>query len=142
MKAYIAAPFFNPEQLETVEKIKRMLNDCGINYFSPKDECVFEKGKTTAEEILKMNVDAMESCTFILAVTEGKDMGTLFECGYAYARGMDIIYFWENENKELKFNLMLAASGYSVAQNYSELEEAVMFLDMKQPRKTFEGEME
>ena len=142
MKAYIAAPFFNPHQIETVENIKKLLKEIGVAYFSPKDECMFEKGVTTAEEILKINVDAMEACTFIIANTDNKDMGTLFECGYAYARNMDIIYYWKNDNPELKFNLMLAGSGYGVAQNFGQLEDLIVSLETRIPKRLFEGEME
>lgn len=142
MKAYIAAPFFNPEQIETVERIKRLLDDLGVAYFSPKDECMFVKGKTKPKDILDMNVDAIRSCTFMIAVTEGKDMGTLFECGYAYAIKQDVIYYWDNDNPELKFNLMLSASGYEVAQNMGELEGAIVRLEMGLSPKEFNGELE
>ena len=142
MKVYIAAPFFNPQQLETVEKIKLLLDEIGISYFSPKDECMFEKGVTKPKDILEMNVDAIKKCDCMIAVTEGKDMGTLFECGYAHAIEQDIIYFWENDNPELKFNLMLSASGYAVAQNYGELEGSLVCLDLGEEASEFEGELE
>ena len=142
MKVYIAAPFFNEQQLATVEKIKTLLEDIGMPYFSPKDECLFVKGETKPEDILRENVEAILDCTCMIAVTEGKDMGTLFECGYAYANKVDTIYFWENDNPELKFNLMLSASGYAVAQNLGQLEDALCRLDMKAEAPKFDGELE
>ena len=37
---YIASPFFNPEQLDRVERIKAILENNGLTYYSPKDEAV------------------------------------------------------------------------------------------------------
>lgn len=142
MKVYIAAPFFNEQQLKTVDQIKLLLTDLGMDYFSPKDECIFVKGETKPEDILSENANAILECTCIIAATEGKDMGTLFECGYAYAHGVKTIYFWENDNPKLKFNLMLSASGYAVAQNYKELEHALCCLDMGHKAPKFNGELE
>jgi len=142
MKVYIAAPFFNEQQLKTVEQIKLLLTDLGINYFSPKDECMFIKGETKPEDILKMNLDNIEECTCMIAVTEGKDMGTLFECGYAHAKGQDIIYFWQNIDPSLKFNLMLSASSYVVARTYKDLEKALCMIDMGLAGEQFVGELE
>lgn len=142
MKVYIAAPFFNEQQVATVEQIKLLLTDLGIGYFSPKDECMFVKGETKPEDILKMNVEAILDCTCMIAVTEGKDMGTLFECGYAYANKIETIYFWDNIAKSLKFNLMLSASGYAVARTYGDLEKALCMIDMHLPKEQFVGELE
>ena len=142
MKVYIAAPFFNEQQAKTVEQIKLLLADLGIDYFSPKDECMFVKGETKPEDILRMNVEAILDCNCMIAVTEGKDMGTLFECGYAYANKIDTIYFWENNDPKLKFNLMLSASGYAVARTYDDLEKALCMIDMGLPSEKFVGELE
>ncbi len=142
MKVYIAAPFFNPGQLETVERIKTLLTNFGIEYFSPKDECMFEKGVTKPKDILRMNVNAIEDCDLMIAVTEGKDMGTLFECGYAYAMGIDVIYFWETDDTKMKFNLMLSGSGYGVAKNYKDLADLVRGNQNGRPAREYDGGLE
>lgn len=142
MKVYIAAPFFNSEQLMTVERIKILLTNSGVEFFSPKDECMFEKGVTKPKDILRMNVNAIENCDLMIAVTEGKDMGTLFECGYAYAMGIDVIYFWENDDPKLKFNLMLSGSGYAVAKNYDELDSFLCDFLEGHGANEYDGELE
>ena len=48
----------------------------------------------------------------MFAVTNGKDMGTLFECGYAFANKIPLIYFAEGLDGQ--FNLMLARSAVAV----------------------------
>ena len=46
----------------------------------------------------------------IFAITDGKDMGTIWEAGFSYASKKPIIYFAEHLNGR-PFNLMLAKTG-------------------------------
>lgn len=117
---YVAGPFFNPEQVAMIELLKETLLQCDCTVFSPKDECMFVQGETTPKQILDMNVGALDLVDFIVVCTDWRDMGTLFEAGYAYAKKLPIIYAWFTGTKEMKFNLMLGASG-SVARHRGEL---------------------
>lgn len=119
-----------------------------INIFSPKDEAVVgDPGAPLGKKILDMNVEAIDDAAFCIVNTEGKDMGTIFEAGYAYAKNVPIIYYWEHSNPEDKFNLMLAFSGVAVCSNEKELNE---FLDLlvkedfnfEKCKKEFEGNLE
>ncbi len=121
MKAYIAAPWFTPEQLDKVERLKDTLNFCGIEFFSPKDENLFGENNTASVfEVLDGNINAIIDCNFIIAITDGKDVGTMWEAGYAYAKGVPILYLWLDRQEGQKFNLMLAASG-GVAYNMNDV---------------------
>lgn len=120
MKIYIAAPFFRPYQVELVELIKLCCEQHGVEYFSPKDELLFQPGKMTPQEVIDKNVEALDRCDGVVAVTDGKDPGTLFECGYAYANHMPICYLWAVREPGQKFNIVLAATG-SVAQTISHI---------------------
>ena len=91
---YIAGPFFNPEQLAIIEDIKKVLQFSGLEYFSPKDECMYEPGVTTPEQVLDINVRALEQTDLTICVTDGRDPGTMFEAGWCYAKSIPIIYLW------------------------------------------------
>jgi nucleoside deoxyribosyltransferase len=123
MKVYIAAPFFNPTQLDIVEKIKATLKVHDIEYFSPKDESMFKQGDDPIN-ILQLNCNAIDACDALVAVTDDKDVGTMFECGYAYANNIPIVYIWLGRKPGMKFNLMLAASG-SFVHTIEEIPEAL-----------------
>lgn len=112
-KVYIAAPFFNADQLLIVENIKLALEDVGLEYFSPKDESMFKQGDDP-KEILNLNCKAINECSLIVVVTDDKDVGTIWEAGYAYARGKKVLYVWLGYKPYMKFNLMLGASGKAV----------------------------
>lgn len=119
-----------------------------INIFSPKDEAVVgEPDAPLGKKILDANVAAIDYATFCVVNTEGKDMGTLFEAGYAYARGVPIIYYWEHADPAAKFNLMLAFSGVIVCSNEKELNAFLDALvesdfDFKKCEREYEGALE
>lgn len=122
---YVAGPWFHPGQEERLRGVIDALKRHGFNVFSPKDEILFEAGKTTPEEVLLSNTHAILKSQFMLCITDGKDVGTMFEAGYAHAAGIPVLYFWEEGlaamDKGAKFNLMLAATG-RVACGWHELD--------------------
>ena len=123
MKFYIAAPFFNKTQIEKVEVIKEMLTAKGFDYFSPKDDCLFENDKgMDSESIFRTNINEIDRCDGIIVVTDDKDPGSVFEAGYAYGSSIDnIVYIWVDHIEGANFNLMLAHSADATALGYEEL---------------------
>lgn len=124
-KVYIAAPFFNEAQLERVESIKNVLREQGIEYFSPKDESMFKQGDDPAK-ILRLNCTAIDEAPYVIVVTDDKDVGTIWEAGYAFAKSKKILYVWLGWKPEMKFNIMLAASGIAV-HSYDDLAYQLMY---------------
>lgn len=122
MRAYIAAPWFTPEQMTLLELVKDTVVQLDIDIFSPKDENMYTPGETSAIDVLLGNCNAIESSDLIVVITNGKDVGTMWEAGYAFAVDKPIIYVWVDRLPGQKFNLMLAASG-AVAYSMIELDE-------------------
>ena len=123
MKFYIAAPFFNKAQIEKVEVVKEMLTAKGFDYFSPKDDCLFENNKgIDSEAIFTTNCVAISNCDAMIIITDGRDVGSMWEAGYAFGINKEnIIYAWIDYAPEANFNLMLSHSGDATALGYEEL---------------------
>jgi len=120
---YIAAPFFNPEQLAWVEKTKELLAKLDMNFYSPKDVNLFENGKGFDPQLIfDDNVRTIDSCNLVIAITNDKDQGTHFEIGYAYAKGVPVIGMWISPDKDAKFNLMLSQSCTATFTSFEQLE--------------------
>jgi len=119
-KIYFASPFFNPEQVEREEYLKQALRDLGFEVFSPKEcfHCPPDADDKTRQKTFEGNCEELIDCDLVFAVTDGKDMGTIWEAGFAYAINKPIIYFCETLG-DGQFNLMLAQSGNMVYQNRS-----------------------
>lgn len=138
---YIAGPFFNPEQITVINNIRQLIEEIDLPYFSPKDECMFQEGVTTPEDVLNVNIFGLNRSKLVVCVTDGKDPGTMFEAGWCYAKNVPIIYVWLTGKKEQKFNLMLAASG-SVVRTMSQLRDALVeFKDKTFIRKNWGEDM-
>jgi len=98
LKVYIAAPFFNEEQLDVVRKIELLLESNGINFFSPRSEGILkdlnvEQRKLEMGRLFRSNVDHMDWCTHCVAVVDDYDTGTVWEMGYLYATHKKLITF-------------------------------------------------
>lgn len=112
---YFASPFFNPAQIEREEALKDILRKQGLRIFSPKDE-VFIPPEATLEQrdmAFKANCHAIKNSVAVFAITDEKDMGTIWEAGYAYGVNRPVIYYAETLGDNM-FNLMLAQSGKKV----------------------------
>jgi len=84
---YIAAPFFNAEQVKTVEDIERALETEGVKFFSPRSEGVLinhtpAERALHLERIYQSNIRHMMECNTMLAVIDGRDIGVMFEIGF------------------------------------------------------------
>ena len=141
--AYIAAPFFNEEQVTSVEKVKECLIQHGYTFFSPKDHNPINPTASYLEQKEGFDTNVMEisNASVIVAITDGKDMGTLFECGYAFASNIPIIYvaFSLGDNP---FNLMLAHSSYAVCKTIEDLVNALKNLKDKREGDKYDGIIE
>ena len=103
---YIAAPFFNPDQITRVALVETLLEKHGLSYFSPRKQSAI--GPISSPEVRKksfqMNLDGIEESEMVIAITDGKDMGTVFEAGHAFASNIPVIYVAFTIGKEGMFN--------------------------------------
>ena len=120
---YIASGWFNAEQATDLENIKNVCKDVELKVFSPKDEILAkpDEDQETKKKIFEGNIEAIKKCKFVIVNTRGKDLGTLFECGFSFANKKPIIYYCEGLKGN--FNLMLSESGRAVATTTEELKK-------------------
>ena len=123
MKVYIAAPFFNPQQLETVKRIERQLDRERINYYSPRSEGILQDMNPEAQKksktvIYNTNVQALDDCTHMIAWIDDRDTGTIFEVGYFAGVQKDIILYVHDTSK---ISVMLAEAAIAVCDDLYKL---------------------
>ena len=113
MKIYLASGWFTPAQEEARQDMLEVLESTQHEVFSPKEDNLWQPGDNP-EHIFKANLREIENADIVVASTIDKDMGTIFECGYAYAKGIPVVYY--APGLEGDFNLMLALSSRDVAK--------------------------
>lgn len=131
-KVYFASPWFTPEQEEREERLKAKLRSLGFVVHSPKETAVCGEfsDPETRRKIFQGNADAIEEADIVFAVTDGKDIGTIWEAGYAYglnrlnmfcgANKIVIVYYCETLGNG-QFNLMLAQSADIVITKFEDM---------------------
>lgn len=124
---YFASPFFRPDQVEREERLKTHLRLLGYRVFSPKESCHLEStaDPDSQDAVFNDNVESIKKSAAVFAITDTKDMGTIWEAGYAYGVGKPIIYYAETLGENL-FNLMLAKSGRTVCKSQDEVTKELL----------------
>lgn len=151
-KVYFASPWFTPEQEEREERLKAKLRSLGFNVWSPKEEAVVGaiSSQETRQKIFDGNCEAIEGANIVFAVTDGKDMGTIWEAGYAYGYNklnefvssskIIIVYYCETLGNG-KFNLMLAQSGDIIITKFDDLDKLPHLIEERE-RLLYDGLVE
>lgn len=112
---YLASPFFNEDQIEREERIKNLLRTYGYKVYSPREHGVVGNlsDSVAVQETFNSNVEAINNSKKVLAITDRKDMGTIWEAGYAYGKDIPIVYYAETLGDN-PFNIMLSESGIGI----------------------------
>lgn len=124
---YIAAPFFNEAEVETVKRIEGLLECMELKYFSPRTSGVLmDMDKKEAESkydfIFRINIERLNWCDTVVAVIDNRDIGTIWEMGFAFANEKDIISYTAHD---YGLNIMLAKSVRYHAKSTVELHKAL-----------------
>jgi len=125
-KIYLAAGWFNPVQALELTQLEEICdNRDWIDLASPRRifVCPPSAPKETQDETFYGNLHHIETADFLIVNTRDKDIGTIWEAGYAYANKVPIVYFCNGLPVGAKFNLMLARSGIKVCTSFDQLED-------------------
>jgi nucleoside 2-deoxyribosyltransferase len=85
-RVYLAGPFFSLGQRWLVDEARSALQALALEVFSP----VHDVGSGPAEKVAPADLAALGECDRMFAIIDGIDSGTLFEVGYARARGLPV----------------------------------------------------
>jgi nucleoside 2-deoxyribosyltransferase len=111
-KLYIAAPFFNPDQLGLVQFVERAIDQTrGLNYYSPRVDGVLKdmapsERKAAGPKLFALNVRMIRECDAVLALKDYSDTGTTWETGFAY--GIEKPVFGYKTSAEPPLNIMVS----------------------------------
>lgn len=126
-KIYLASGWFNPTQDAELTQLEKIFDDRSefFDLASPRRifVCPPDAPKDVQTNTFEGNLEHIESADFLVVNTRDKDIGTIWEAGYAYANDVPIIYFCAGLPEGAKFNLMLARSGVKVCTSFEQLED-------------------
>jgi len=125
-KVYLASGWFNPAQAEELTRLEEICDEREwIDLASPRKIFICPPGapKSVQDETFDGNLHHIKTADFLIVNTRDKDIGTIWEAGYAYANEVPIVYFCGGLPSGAKFNLMLARSGVKVCTSFDQLED-------------------
>lgn len=94
-EVYIAGPFRELGQRVTINEARKILHSLRQTVFSP----VHDIGHGPAEKVVKLDLEALDRCDCVLAILNGSSPGTIFEVGYAAAKGKPLYCVAQNMRK-------------------------------------------
>lgn len=94
---YLAGPLFDTAQRWLLDEIRSGLLDVGVNVFSPWHDVGF--GGASAD-IAQRDLAGLAASSAVLAIADGLDAGTMFECGWAARAAIPVIALAERAPKE------------------------------------------
>jgi nucleoside 2-deoxyribosyltransferase len=125
-KVYLAAGWFNPVQADELTQLENICSKREwIDLASPRRifVCPPNASKEVQDSTFYGNLHHIQTADFLIVNTRDKDIGTIWEAGYAHANERPIIYFCAGLPEGAKFNLMLARSGVKVCTSFEDLED-------------------
>jgi len=126
MIIYLAAPFFNPEQVATVFAVESAIEIQGHELLSPRrrgpilKDLSPEDRRLAAKKVFQTNCDDIDACQGVVAVIDDRDPGTIWEMGYAYRASKKIYSFTMHD---YGVNVMLQGCIQGHARGVAELVE-------------------
>jgi nucleoside 2-deoxyribosyltransferase len=112
-KVYLAGAFFDLSQIWIIDEARRNLRELGLIVFSP----FHDVGVGTARDVVSQDIEALEQADVVFAIADGVDAGTIFEVGFARAKGIPVVVYSEREGDEsLK---MAEGTSCVICRNYT-----------------------
>lgn len=132
LKVYLAGGWFSENQDRVLTQIEEILSNYNcFKVYSPRRQTQFKSGTKPSKEICEIvfnnNIVAIEDCDIMIASTEEKDMGTVFEMGIAFQLEKPIIAVYFHKEP---YNLMLEEASSGVARNTEQLCQILDIIDV------------
>jgi nucleoside 2-deoxyribosyltransferase len=141
MKIYICSGFFNENQNNKLAAMLKVCKQLKLDIYSPRDDFLYVPGKTDPQEVFEENLKQIKQSDMLLISTADKDMGTLWETGYAYAMNIPLVFYFSDKGV---FNLMLSQSARAVLTSDKELSDYLRVVKDTNliPRIPYKGDIE
>jgi hypothetical protein len=112
-RIYLAGPFFTTPQRWLVAEAYRVLRSLGQSVFSPFHNI----GLGPPEKVVTKDLKGIDESSLVYAIIDGVDPGTLFEVGYARAKGIEVIALAESQDGESL--TMIEGSGCHIYHDFA-----------------------
>lgn len=120
---YLAAPFFSPSQIKTVELMETEIEGAGFRLLSPRRSGVLldmdpKQRAQAARRIFYKNVEDVIASDCLMCLIDDRDTGVSVEIGIAigltwYSRGTKRIFTYTEHDYNLNVMIKAAVTGHA-----------------------------
>jgi len=112
-RVYIAAPFFDLGQKALLEVAEHALKDAGMQVASPLRQI----GRGAAADVAPADLALLATCAGVFAILTDRDVGTVFELGWAHDRQLPVVAYAPNLAEHQR--TMLEGNGVRLFADFS-----------------------
>jgi len=114
MRLFLSGPFFNDDEVGRLDRVKSALEAMGYEVYSTyhRNSRIDLGSARERDTRFRLLCDEIRKCDGLFAILDGRDAGTLWEMGYAFAAGKPVIAFCE---RDPFFSLMIDGSAACIA---------------------------
>jgi Nucleoside 2-deoxyribosyltransferase/pfkB family carbohydrate kinase len=109
---YLAGPFFSLAERWLIEEARGLLQSMGLRVFSP----IHIVGDGPAKIVAQADLKGLDDSRFVFACLDGFDPGTIFEIGYAHAKGIPILCYGRNLSEQ--DTVMFEGTGCNIISDF------------------------
>ncbi|MUH58980.1 nucleoside 2-deoxyribosyltransferase [Bifidobacterium canis] len=118
---YVAGPYETAEQVESMERLERVLHDRNMSMYRPR--FAMDVNVSGPEAVFEHRIEALKNSRAVIANFDDKDEGTIFTMGYAYALGKPVYAYCEGILPNARISLMIDQAATAVLDGPSALAE-------------------
>jgi nucleoside 2-deoxyribosyltransferase len=112
-RVYLAAPFFDLGQKALLDIAEHALKEAGMSVASP----LRIVGRGPAADVAPADLALLASCAGVFAILTDRDVGTVFELGWAHDRGLHAVAYAPNLAEHQR--TMLQGNGVQLFDDFS-----------------------
>lgn len=108
---YLASPFFNAHERSVMENLLSLLRANYREVYAPYEHTIPNawdmSNQAWGMNVFMEDIAAIDKADVVFVIDHGhySDAGTAWECGYAYAKGKEVIHYAVDMNKT--YSLMM-----------------------------------
>ncbi|MEE1296733.1 MAG: nucleoside 2-deoxyribosyltransferase [Bifidobacterium sp.] len=118
---YVAGPYQTAEQVESMERLEKVLEDRKQRMYQPRFHG--DVNVDGPQAVFAKRLDALRNSAAVIANYDDKDPGTIWTIGYAYALGKPVYVYCEGLTPDTRMSLMVAQSATRILTGPTDLED-------------------
>lgn len=121
---YVAGPYQTNDQVESMERLEKVLHDRHQKTYLPRFEG--DINVLGPQTVFENRCKAIANSAAVIANYDDKDPGTIFAIGYAYSLGKPVYVYCEGLVPNMPMSVMVAQAATAIFDGSADLEA---FLD-------------